>query len=89
MPELRRCPVTLRTPEAEEVLNWWTEWRTLRVLPWEGEIADQPQFVLDALSLCEETTSLVERDRTEKAEAEAERARRKLNVTRRMGRGRH
>lgn len=56
MPSLRRCPISQRTLEADLVLEWWSEWKTLGVLPWEGGIADQPQFVIDALALCEQTT---------------------------------
>jgi len=34
-------------------LGWWREWRELQVLPYPGDLLDQPAFVVEAIETCE------------------------------------
>jgi len=48
-------------------LEWWREWQELRVLPWPGDLLEQPSYVVDAIGICERRRV----DATAEADAEA------------------
>lgn len=52
-PELRRCPVSQIDPAAVALLEAWRDWQSLGVLPYDGSIGEQPQFVLEAFAIFE------------------------------------
>lgn len=52
-PTLKRCPWSQIDARVAECFRWWQDWRTLGVLPWRGELIDQPIIVFDVLNLCE------------------------------------
>jgi hypothetical protein len=52
-PTLLRCPWSLFTPEVTVCVRWWREWRDWRVLPYPGDMLDQPAYVVEAIEVCE------------------------------------
>lgn len=35
------------------LVGWWVDWRVLKWLPYDGEIGDQPAWVVDVIRLAE------------------------------------
>lgn len=63
-PELNRCPWSIINEQSLAVLQWWSEWKRFGVLPYGGAtIDDEPEFVWEALTLCEDTLAEIERER--------------------------
>lgn len=51
---LTRCPRSLMTPEVNECLGWWDEWRRYGSLPFGTESFDtEPAHVLDVIDVCQ------------------------------------
>jgi hypothetical protein len=72
-PELRRCPWSqLRDPRVWEALQWWTDYKSYQLLPYEGGMRSQPCFVYDVMQLCSEVVAEIENRRTKQQKAELE-----------------
>ena len=65
MPSLRRCPWSQIDGAASEVFRWWSEWKSLSMLPWYGDLLEQPAFVVEAIQLCESIRSEVDAEAQE------------------------
>lgn len=52
-PELHRCPWATIEPEAWDLVHLWKEWSLVGALPFEGELVDQPQWVVELLALAQ------------------------------------
>lgn len=50
-PNLRQCPKSLVDDEAEAALAWWQDWKHLGLLPFPGEMRDQPAQVVEAMKI--------------------------------------
>lgn len=68
---LPRCPWSA-PDEVWECIGWWSDWKTYGMLPWDGEMSDQPAFVVQAVQLVEGLRSKLEGERTQKQIAEIE-----------------
>lgn len=51
-PEMRRCPKSQLTEETWAALRIWMDWRDFQVLPFDGDMNDQPMFVYEIIQLC-------------------------------------
>jgi len=63
-PEHRRCPNATITPEVNHVIQWWSEWREYKVLPFPGEMRDQPAYVFEAIRACSEEARKIEQEKS-------------------------
>jgi len=73
MPGLRRCPWSQITPETWAVLNWWSEWRALQVLPYGGsDLMEQPAYVVEGIQKCETVRVSVETESAHDRERKAQ-----------------
>lgn len=43
------------TPEIGMCLTWWREWRDYKILPYDGDLLDQPVYIYEVITLCETT----------------------------------
>ena len=68
-----RCPWTLFTPEVSVCVRWWREWRELKVLPFAGDLLDQPAYVMDAIEICEDEWTTASSEATRKMREEVDR----------------
>jgi hypothetical protein len=49
-------------------VQWWTDWRDLKVLPWGGDdLMEQPAIVLDAIRECNRVWNQVLAERAKEA----------------------
>lgn len=71
-PSLRTCPVGTVTMESWSMLGWWQDWKLLGLLPYPGDMSEQPAFAVQALRICETTKITVERDRHKRQVREME-----------------
>jgi len=66
---LRRCPWSQIKSETWELLSWWLNWRSLKILPWGGsDIMSQPAVVLETFEVCEGEKNGLEKKNNEKAQ---------------------
>ena len=62
------------------VMSWYTDWRDFKVLPYDGEMDEQPAFVFEAIRFIHTEVNRAEMDRSKKQQAEAERKARKARA---------
>lgn len=72
-PELIRCPHSLYGPQAVAYLAAWNEWKLFGVLPYPGDLREQPAHVYQAIRLIEYARLSEETRRARKAEEEHKR----------------
>lgn len=49
------------------MVQWWTDWKMLGAMPFDGDALDQPAYVVDVLRECERVSAEVdERQRQER-----------------------
>ncbi len=72
---MRRCPWSQITNEAWIAYSWWRDWKDLKILPWGGgDLAEQPNYVVDAIRQCENIYSKVEGEQIEKSQRDMRKA---------------
>lgn len=72
-PSLRQCPRSLVVDQVQHDLRIWEEWKTLGLLPCEGEMRDQPAWVVDVVQRAERTVASISAEQRARAEEQAKR----------------
>lgn len=73
MRELLVCPWSEITAEAYEMFTWWSEFKSLGILPYGGrDLMDQPGFVYEAISLVQRISDEVSADNTRRHQSEVQ-----------------
>lgn len=87
-PELRRCPKAVFTPEVDELVGWWCDWKTLGVLPFGGDLMSAPAYVTEVIRVCEYASLEYRAERHAEHEAEIRRRNAEAEEARRKAEGR-
>ncbi len=53
---IKRCPKLALTDEVNDLLGVFYDWRDLQLLPYPGDIGDQPAYIVEALRACLQAT---------------------------------
>lgn len=76
---LKSCPKSVVDHVSMTYLEWWMEHRRLGILPWPGDLNDQPAHVVEAFGIASQVQA--ERD----AEKQAQQERAVEEISRRKG----
>jgi hypothetical protein len=55
------------------VVDWWHNYREYKVLPFEGDLNDQPAYVADAIKACHDEGLKIQAERAERERQEMDR----------------
>jgi hypothetical protein len=44
------------------MVSWWRNWETLKTLPFDGELGDQPAYVAEVIRLCADSLAEVQHE---------------------------
>lgn len=69
--ELKRCPWSQISLDTWQLVDLWQTWKMTKLLPYAGELADQPAWVMDAIVVCEAAQVEAQSIRFEHMRAEA------------------
>ena len=56
-PQLRVCPWRAVSEEAMSAVGLWRAWKVFGLLPYDGELTQQPAWVSEAFALCESASA--------------------------------
>jgi len=62
LPALRRCPKAIVSRATWRVIDFWLDWKNYGILPRGKRIEDLPNYLVEALKICEQERIKIEQE---------------------------